>query len=79
MLGTYRLNKLRVLRVVDMRAERDLVNRQLARESMTLDGSNLIRFVLDFLGMSMSYRYRARVVAQKNSQNRTGRVWKRLK
>lgn len=49
MLGANRLDKLGVLRVVNMCAERDFVNRHLARDSVTLNGSNLIRLVLNIL------------------------------
>jgi hypothetical protein len=45
-LGVHCLDELRVLRVVNMSTERDLIDRHLARYSVSLDGDDFIRFVL---------------------------------
>ena len=50
MLSMNLLNELRILRVIDMRSERDLVDRQLARNHVSLERRYLIRFCLDILG-----------------------------
>ena len=49
MLSMDSLDELRVLRVVDMRGERNLVHGELARDGRALDGHDLLRLALDFL------------------------------
>ena len=75
MLGFNEFHKLRVLRVVDMRAERDVVHGKLSWNCIALQADNLARFVEDILiptAGGRKYKYQLTLTSRGAMQRQMG-------